>query len=70
MYSTEFGEASHKQMVKEGNRRYNKNDATFQILRAYARIDGFCMHDMNAQCELERIHGGADHSWEDLRELG
>jgi len=70
MYSTESGESSHKQMIKEGYRRSNKNDATFQILRAYARIDNFRMHDMNAQCDPGRIHSDVEHPPEELRELG
>ncbi|KAG0640203.1 hypothetical protein HOY80DRAFT_885059 [Tuber brumale] len=32
MYSTESGETSHKIMIKEGYRRSNKNDASYQIL--------------------------------------
>ena len=57
-------------MIKEGYRRSSKNDATFQNLKTYARIDSFRMDDMNAECKLERIHGGVDHPLEDLRELG
>ena len=70
MYSTKSGEASHKQMIKEGYRQSNKNDATFQILKTYAQINSFRMHDMNTECKLERIHGGVDHPLEDLKELG
>ena len=57
-------------MIKEGYRRSNKNDATFQILKTYARIDGFRMHDMNTACTPQRIHLGIDPPLEDLREHG
>ncbi|KAG0639401.1 hypothetical protein HOY80DRAFT_1074395 [Tuber brumale] len=58
MYLTESGETSHKIMIKEGYRRSNKNDASYQILRTYARLDSFKILEMNViandihpQCE-------------------
>ncbi|KAG0644303.1 hypothetical protein HOY80DRAFT_1075254 [Tuber brumale] len=47
MYSTESGETSHKIMIKEGYRRSNKNDTSYQILGTYARLDSFKIHEMN-----------------------
>ena len=35
MYSTEFGELAHKDQIKDGWRRSNKNDAAQQILHSY-----------------------------------
>src|SRR4051812_40177793 len=57
MYSTEWGETNHKQIIKEGYRRSNKNDATFQILNSYARLDSFRIHDMNQQHDLRKTLG-------------
>ena len=37
MYSTEMGELAHKEQIKEGYRRSNKNNATQQILSYYGR---------------------------------
>jgi len=37
MYSTEMGELAHKEQIKEGYRRSNKNDAARQILSQYGR---------------------------------
>jgi len=44
MYSTESGERSHKTIIKEGYRCSNRNDASHQILRTYARLDSFRIH--------------------------
>ena len=52
MYSTESGETNHKTMIKEGYRRSNKNDASHQILRTYARLNSFQIHEMNIQADL------------------
>ena len=41
-------------MIKVGYRRSNKNDATPQILRTYARLDRFKIHEMNIQADLQR----------------
>ena len=54
MYSTESGETNHKTIIKEGYRRSNKNDASHQILRTYARLDSFKIHEMNIQVDLPR----------------
>jgi len=37
MYSTEMGELAHKEQIKEGYRRSNKNNAARQILSYYGR---------------------------------
>ena len=37
MYSTEIGELAHKEQIKEGYRRSNKNNAARQILSYYGR---------------------------------
>ncbi|KAG0633524.1 hypothetical protein HOY80DRAFT_1104646 [Tuber brumale] len=47
MYSTESGETSHKIKIKEGYRWSNKNDASYEILRTYARLDSFKILEMN-----------------------
>ena len=52
MYSTESGETNHKTMIKKGYRRSNKNDASHQILRTYARLDSFKIHEINIQVDL------------------
>ena len=54
MYSTESRETNHKTMIKEGYRRSNKSDASHQILRTYARLDSFKIHEMNIQAVLPR----------------
>ena len=54
IYSTESGETNHKTMIKEGYRRSNKNDASHQILRTYARLDSFKIDEMNIQADLPR----------------
>jgi len=37
MYSTECGELAHKEQIKDGWRRSNKNDVEQQILPSYGR---------------------------------
>src|SRR5437879_13806351 len=37
IYSTEIGELAHKEQIKEGYHRSNKNEATHQILSQYGR---------------------------------
>jgi len=37
MYSTEFGELAHKEQIKDGWRRSNKNDTGLQIVHSYSR---------------------------------
>ena len=36
MYSTEFGELAHREQIKDGWRRSNKNDAVRQIVNCYS----------------------------------
>ena len=55
MYFTESGETNHKTVIKKGYRRSNKNDASHQILRTYARLDSFKIHKMNIQADLPRL---------------
>ena len=43
MYSTEMGELAHKEQIKEGYRRSNKNNAARQILSWYGRKDALVM---------------------------
>jgi len=52
MYSTKSGETSHKTIIKEGYRRSNRNDAIHQILRTYARLDSFRIHQMNVEADI------------------
>ena len=54
MYSTKSGETNHKTMIQEGYRRSNKNDASHQILRTYARPDSFNIDERNHQADLPR----------------
>src|ERR687895_1162591 len=37
MYSTDVGELAHKEQIKEGWRKSNKNNATCQMLHHYSR---------------------------------
>ena len=37
MYSTDIGELAHKEQIKEGYRRSNKNEVAWQILSHYGR---------------------------------
>jgi len=52
MYSTVSGETSHKTMIKERYRRSNRNDASHQILRIYARLDSFRIHERNVEADI------------------
>ena len=54
MYSTESGKTYDKTIIKEGYRRLNKNDASHQILRTYARLDSFKIQEMNIQADIPR----------------
>jgi hypothetical protein len=47
MYSTEFGELAHKEQIKDGWRRSNKNDAARQILHSYGRQHAIRMRLLN-----------------------
>jgi len=52
MYSTKSGETRRKTMIKEGYRRSNRNDASHQILRTYARLDSFRIYEMNLEVDI------------------
>jgi len=47
MYSTEFGELAHKEQIKDGWRRSNKNDVARQILHSYGRQHAIQMRLVN-----------------------
>ena len=47
MYSTEFGELAHKEQIKDGWRRSNKNDVEQQILHSYGRQHAIRMRLLN-----------------------
>jgi len=51
MYSTESGKTSHKTIIKKGYCQSNRND-TSQILRTYARLDSFKIHEMNVKASI------------------
>ena len=55
MYSTEFGELAHKEQIKNGWRRSNKNDVERQILHRYGRQHAIRMRllNMNSLRRLE-----------------
>jgi len=52
MYSTESGETSHKIMIKESYWRSNRNDASHEIRRTYARLDILKIDKINIQADL------------------
>ena len=57
MYSTESGETSHKTIIKKDYRQSNRNDASHQILRTYARLESLKIHEMNIEASIPRpIH--------------
>ena len=66
MYSTEFGELAHKEQIKDGWRRSNKNDAARQIVHSYERQHSIRMRLLNL--ESLRRHG-ADLSTDVLQHL-
>jgi len=47
MYSTEFGELAHKEQIKDGWRRSNKNDVERQMLHSYGRQHAIQMRLLN-----------------------
>jgi len=57
MYSTNYGEISHKEQIKDGWRRSNKTDAAPLILRSYGRQNAIRMRLLNMEF-LQRA--GAD----------
>ena len=54
MYFTKCGETSNTTMLKEGYRRSKKNYASHQILRTYAKLDRFRIHEMNVEADIRR----------------
>ena len=50
MYSTEFGELAHKEQIKDGWRRSNKNGAARQIVHSYERQHSILMRLLNLKC--------------------
>ncbi|KAG0131553.1 hypothetical protein HOY82DRAFT_485019, partial [Tuber indicum] len=67
MYPTESGESNHKTRIHEGYRRSNKNDASRQILRTYARLDSFKINEMNVEAHspgpIEDGQRDKKHKW-------
>ena len=55
MYSTDIGELAHKEQLKEGYRRSNKNNAAPQILSDYGR---WHILGMKLQTTEELLKGG------------
>jgi len=55
MYSTEFGDLAHKEQIKDGWRRSNKNDEGRQIVHSYSGQHGIQMTFLNV--ESLRRHG-------------
>jgi len=49
MYSTEFGELAHKEQIKDGWRRSNRNDAERQIVHSYSRQPAIRMRLLNLE---------------------
>jgi len=47
MYSTAFRELAHKEQIKDGWRRSNKNDVERQILQSYSRQHAIRMRFLN-----------------------
>jgi len=47
MYSSKFGELPHKEQIKDGERRSNKNDVERQILHSYCRQHAIRMRPLN-----------------------
>lgn len=66
MYSTEFGELAHKEQIKDGWRRSNKNDAARQIVHSYSRQHAIRMRLLNLESLRRR---GADLSADVLQHL-
>ena len=59
MYSTDIGELAHKEQIKEGYRRSNKNDAARQILAQYTR-----QHAIGMRLLTMEVLGKADNAFE------
>jgi len=66
MYSTEFAELAHKEQVKDGWRRSNKNDAAHQIMHSYSHQHAIRMRLLNLESLQRR---GADLAADVLQHL-
>jgi len=66
MYSTEFGELTHKEQIKDRWRRANKNDAVRQIVHSDSRQHAIRMRLLNFESLRRR---GADVSADVLQHL-
>jgi len=66
MYSTEFGEVAHKEQIKDGWRRSNKNDPGRQIVHLYSGQHAIRMRLANLESLRRR---GADLSADVLEHL-
>jgi len=66
MYSTEFGELTHKTQIKAGWRQSNKNDVSRQIVQSYSRQHGIRIRLLNLE-SLRRC--GADLSPDVVEQL-
>jgi len=66
MYSTDFGELAHKEGIKDGWRRLNKNDTGHQIVHSYSRQHAIRMRLLNIEPLRRR---GADLSADILQHL-
>jgi len=54
MYSTEIGELEHKERIKDGYQRSNKNEAARQILSQYGRQPALGMRLQTTEAPLKR----------------
>jgi Plavaka transposase len=68
MYSTEFGESAHRDQIKDGYRRSNKNNATKQILDRYDQQHAILMRERTLQVLCDQP--GYEELVEDVRKLG
>ena len=66
MYSRKFGELAHKEQVKAGWRRWNKNDTARQVVQSYSRHHAIRRRLLNLE-SLRRC--GADLSTDVLQHL-
>jgi len=66
MYSREFGDLAHKEQIKDGWRRSNKNNAPRQIVHGYSRQHPIRMRLLNLESRRRR---GADLSADVLQHL-
>ena len=57
MFSTEYGQLTHREQIKDGYQRLKKIDAARQIIRSYGRQHAIRMRLLNLEF---RRHAGAD----------